>query len=42
MGDASHAFVHLHAMLVTEKVRKLWWFKVLDSCAGLIVLPNSR
>ena len=42
MGDALHAFVHLHAMLVADKVRKLWWFKVLDSFSGLIVLPNSR
>lgn len=41
-GNASHAFVHPHAMLVTKKVRKLLWFKVLDSYAGFTVLPNSQ
>ena len=41
MGYASHAFVHLHAMLVADKVRKLWWLKVLDSYAGLIVLGKN-
>ena len=42
MSSCRICFVHLHAMLVADKVRKLWWFKVLDSYAGLIVLPNLQ